>query len=147
MAAPGLLTTITGWPSRCCSSDAVSRAATSVTEPTEIGTIILIGRSGNVSAPAIEDSATKATNASKNFFTGFSSFSLISVFLSFISVSFPDAAQHESGAPLFPDRPKLRACNGPGSAAHHCAPLHAALRPGNGVYILGVANNHLADRT
>ena len=46
IAAPGLLITTTGWPSRSCNSCAVSRAATSVTEPTEIGTIILIGLFG-----------------------------------------------------------------------------------------------------
>jgi hypothetical protein len=32
---------------------------------------------------------------------------------------FPDAVQRVSGAPLFRDRPKLGACNDPGSAAHH----------------------------
>ncbi len=46
MAAPGLLITTTDWPSRACSSCAVKREATSVIEPTEIGTIILIGLFG-----------------------------------------------------------------------------------------------------
>jgi hypothetical protein len=32
---------------------------------------------------------------------------------------FPDAVQRASGAPQIRDRFKLRACKGPGSAAHH----------------------------
>src|SRR6266851_6443761 len=44
----------------------------------------------------------------------------------------PDAVQREassrSGAPLIRDRTDW---NGPGSAAHHSAALHAALRPGH----------------
>src|SRR4029077_10885702 len=35
------------------------------------------------------------------------------------------------GATLIRDRNEHRVCNDPGSAAHHFAPLRAALRPGN----------------
>src|SRR5580693_7098017 len=35
------------------------------------------------------------------------------------------------GAPLIRDRSGLGVCYDPGSAAHHSASLHAALRPGN----------------
>jgi hypothetical protein len=46
MLAPGRFSTITGCPIRSESSCAVSRAATSVTEPGAIGTIMRIGRLG-----------------------------------------------------------------------------------------------------
>ncbi len=48
----------------------------------------------------------------------------------------PDAVQRErkrSDAPPIRDRSKLGVRNDPGSAAHHFATLHAALRPGNAV--------------
>src|ERR1700761_1356861 len=44
---------------------------------------------------------------------------------------FPGCGAARSGAPLFRDLFKLRAGDDPGSAAHHSATLHAALRPGN----------------
>jgi len=46
----------------------------------------------------------------------------------------PDAVQRErprSGAPLIRDRHEGGARQDPGSAAHHSASLHAALRPGH----------------
>src|SRR5580693_3780643 len=46
-------------------------------------------------------------------------------------VQFPGCGAARGGAPLFRDRIKLRVRDGPGSAAHHSALLHAALRPGN----------------
>src|SRR5208283_4477764 len=49
-----------------------------------------------------------------------------------IVILFPGCGAARSGAPLIRDRPTLRVCNGPGSAAHHSASLRAALRPGNG---------------
>jgi len=49
---------------------------------------------------------------------------------------FPDAVQRDSGASLIGDRPELDVFGDPGSAAHHCASLHAALRPGNATCLL-----------
>jgi hypothetical protein len=51
-------------------------------------------------------------------------FALFSVCL---PVLFPDAVQHDRGAPLIRNRFRLCDCEGPGSAAHH----YAALRPGH----------------
>jgi hypothetical protein len=46
-------------------------------------------------------------------------------------MAFPGCGAARSGAPLIRDRHELGVCNDPGSAAHHSASLHAALRPGN----------------
>jgi hypothetical protein len=45
--------------------------------------------------------------------------------------AFPGCGAARSGAPLIRDRSGLGVCYDPGSAAHHSASLHAALRPGN----------------
>jgi len=43
--------------------------------------------------------------------------------------------RQRSGAPLIRDRREGDVPNDPGSAAHHCASLHAALRPGHTPYL------------
>jgi hypothetical protein len=53
-----------------------------------------------------------------------------------LNIAFPGRGAARSGAPLIRDRHKLGigVRDDPGSAAHHSAPLRAALRPGKARY-------------
>src|SRR4051812_11484612 len=71
--APGLLSTMKVWPSRCESFSATMRATGSTPPPAEYGTTIVTGRSGHLSAvavPACRSSAARAESTMEwNVFT------------------------------------------------------------------------------
>src|SRR5262245_44613487 len=62
--APGMFSTTIAWPSVRDTPSATRRAITSVAAPGPVGTISLTGRLGQVWAPAVVASATKAQHSS-----------------------------------------------------------------------------------